>query len=104
MAQDGIGADFRLIYREASSFKSHMIFQVELLLVANTCDNMFAGSWFGGPTLSILLCVQEMAGQFCLQIILGASCSYFVVGRLFVLQSQDVLPSASQVPNLGAYQ
>ena len=31
MAQDGIGADFRLIYREASSFKSHMIFQVGLL-------------------------------------------------------------------------
>ena len=65
---------------------------------------MSAGTWFGGPALSLLLCPQEMAGQFCLQIILGASCSYFVVGRLFVLQSQDVLPSASQVPNLGAYQ
>ena len=65
---------------------------------------MSAGTWLGGPALSFLLCVQEMAGQFCLQIILGASCSYFVVGRLFVLQSQDVLPSASQVPNLGAQQ
>ena len=61
---------------------------------------MSAGNWLGGPALSILLCVQKMAGQFCLQIILGASCSYFVVVRLFVLQSQDVLPSASQVPNL----
>jgi len=33
MAQDGIGADFRLIYREASSFKSHMIFQALGLVV-----------------------------------------------------------------------
>ena len=104
MAQDGIGADFRLIYREASSFKSHMIFQVELFPCCDYVRYMSAGTWLGGSALSILLCVQKMAGQFCFQIILGASCSHFVVVRLFVLQSQDVLPSAPQVPNLEPYQ
>ena len=94
MKEDGIAADFRLIYREASSFKTHKILQVVAWKFYTY--SLVSGGLHGDPPISILFCTQDMARQFLLQIY-RASCSYGVDGHCFILQSEDVLQSTSQV-------